>query len=192
MPTLSATFDFIIQVVREFKEIILATAGVFIGFALSIGHDHVKDRKKRQELKKSVLHELYQLKKQIPDIVQICKKAIAGLQERKVLPCQCVKPISSVYSNAIRDIVYALSIEELVDLHYIHEQMRICEDFLAHFEDRIKDDIGHGLENPHAIYKIQFMELLSVLTRTENLIARYLEIHKYKPKQNASSALRRG
>ena len=149
--------------------------GVVIGVLLGEGSRYIRYRIRIFKLKRIVSEELRSLKMQIPLKVDIIKQIIENLKSQKILQGLSVESINIGYLDHISELYEHLPKLQRNCLHVIYETVRIADDFLNHFYDRIIVCIKEKIiDEPFAAYIGHFEDVLQSFHVVSELIDSYL------------------
>lgn len=104
-------------------EAVLGLIGVIVGFLLSELSQSWRARSRVARARSAITSELRSLQGKIPQLKDICNRAIKELRARTLLPTLAVPAMSSAYDAHIEELQAHLTVTERNCLHIIYSRL---------------------------------------------------------------------
>ena len=127
----------------------IALIGVITGFLLGEGSRYARYRWQIRRNKNRIRADLQALLAQIPQKQDILRQALRHLRRKAVLPMLSVRALPAGYLTVLADVYPHLDELQRNCLHVIYGRLKVADDFMDNFEDRIVKAVQEAHADPN-------------------------------------------
>ena len=160
------------------EALLISLVSIIVGFLINTAWQSYKENKNRKEKTKQILEELKTNFHAIHQKKDHIQKIIKNLENKKILSGMSVYFVDTYYSTYLKNLYPFLSAIERNSLHVIYQYFKLTDQLMSNFENDILKFLSlNVIQDKESIYTLfidRFKELFQILTKTEELIERYL------------------
>ena len=157
-------------------EAVLGLVGVIVGFLLSELSQSWRARSRIARARSAVTNELRSLHGQIPQLKDICNRAIKELRARTLLPTLAVPAMSSAYDANIEELQAHLTVRERNCLHIIYSRLNVADKVLSELEQDFRSAMSQSVfDNPFEAFADRLTDIYRSYDVIDTLIASFLK-----------------